>query len=554
MRATDAAKNLSGYSNTASATTPAPPPTTSITFVQVAAATPQTAQASVPVNYAAAQAAGDLNVVVVGWNDTTATVNAVTDTSGNLYARAVGPTTVTGALSQSIYYAKSIVAAAAGANTVTVSFSTAAQFADIRILEYGGLDATSPVDATAAAAGNGTTSDSGPTATTNANDLIFAANTVTSITTGAGVGFTSRIITSPDGDIAEDQVVTAAGSYRATAPLTSGAWVMQLVAFRAAAAGPPDTQPPTAPTSLLATAASGAQINLTWTASTDNVGVTGYLVERCQGVGCTAFAQIATPTTTSYSDSGLLAGTSYSYRVRATDAAGSLSGYSNTASATVGFVVSPRVAVITPRQSQQFSVNSGGVTWSVNGIVGGSASVGTITSGGLYTPPAAVGTFTVQATTTSPVQSASATAFVTDYAGTFTIKRQPAYGGEPQRDRSLCVQCHCGAVRHAVLVRPGWHPPGVALYVANVNLPGLGSRNVLYVATEHDSVYAFDADGLSTTALWKVSFIDPAAGITTVSPSDTGETGDIAPEMGSRAPPPSTLPRGPCTSWPRPRR
>ena len=198
----------------ASATTPAPPPTTSITFVQVAAATPQTAQASVPVNYAAAQAAGDLNVVVVGWNDTTATVNAVTDTSGNLYARAVGPTTVTGTLDQSIYYAKSIVAAAAGANTVTVSFSTAAQFADIRILEYGGLDATSPVDATAAAAGNGTTSDSGPTSTTNANDLIFAANTVTSITTGAGVGFTSRIITSPDGDIAEDQVVTAAGATR----------------------------------------------------------------------------------------------------------------------------------------------------------------------------------------------------------------------------------------------------------------------------------------------------------------------------------------------------
>ena len=65
-----------------------------------------------------------------------------------------------------------------------------------------------------------------------------------------------------------------------------------------------------------------------------------------------------------------------------------------------------------------------------------------------------------------------------------------------------------------------------------MNLPGLGSRNVLYVATEHDSVYAFDADGLSTTALWKVSFINPAAGITTVSPSDTGETGDIAPEIG----------------------
>ena len=57
----------------------------------------------------------------------------------------------------------------------------------------------------------------------------------------------------------------------------------------------PDTQPPTAPTELTATAVSGSQINLSWTASTDNVGVTGYLVERCQGAGCTNFAQIGTP-------------------------------------------------------------------------------------------------------------------------------------------------------------------------------------------------------------------------------------------------------------------
>ena len=50
------------------------------------------------------------------------------------------------------------------------------------------------------------------------------------------------------------------------------------------------------------------------------------------------------------------------------------------------------------------------------------------------------------------------------------------------------------------------------LYVAGVNIPGAGVRNVVYVATEHDSVYAFDADGRSSTPLWKVSFINPAAG------------------------------------------
>ena len=62
--------------------------------------------------------------------------------------------------------------------------------------------------------------------------------------------------------------------------------------------------------------------------------MTGYLVERCQGAGCTTFAQIATPTGTTYNDTGLTATTSYSYRVRATDAAANLSGYSNIASAT----------------------------------------------------------------------------------------------------------------------------------------------------------------------------------------------------------------------------
>src|SRR5437899_8680051 len=96
----------------------------------------------------------------------------------------------------------------------------------------------------------------------------------------------------------------------------------------------PDTTPPTAPSNLTATAASSSQINLAWTASSDDVGVAGYLVERCQGSGCTGFAQVATVAGTTYNDTGLAAAASYSYRVRATDAAGNLSGYSNTASAT----------------------------------------------------------------------------------------------------------------------------------------------------------------------------------------------------------------------------
>ncbi|MGH7146315.1 MAG: hypothetical protein ACREIJ_00225, partial [Nitrospiraceae bacterium] len=71
--------------------------------------------------------------------------------------------------------------------------------------------------------------------TTNANDLLVAANVVQTFTSGPGAGFTNRMVTVPDGDIVEDRVVSATGSYSATASLSSaGAWVMQLVAFRAA--------------------------------------------------------------------------------------------------------------------------------------------------------------------------------------------------------------------------------------------------------------------------------------------------------------------------------
>src|SRR5205823_4359441 len=99
---------------------------------QVSAATPANNRTTVSVAYPVAQTAGNLNVVVVGWNDTTSSVSSVTDSTGNNYALAIGPTTGTG-LRQSIYYAKSI---AGGGNTVTVTFNQPAFFVDVRVLEY----------------------------------------------------------------------------------------------------------------------------------------------------------------------------------------------------------------------------------------------------------------------------------------------------------------------------------------------------------------------------------------------------------------------------------
>ena len=331
VRATDGT-NFSSYSNTATAATSASAPP-SISLIQINSATPQSSQSTVTVKFTVAQLAGDLNVVVVGWNDSTATVSSVTDTLGNVYARAVGPTVQSGTATQSIYYAKNIVAAAANANTVTIRFSASAAFPDICIAEYSGLDTGNPLDVSVGASGSSASSSSGSVTTTYANDLLIGANVVQTSTTGAGAGYTSRLITNPDGDIFEDRVVTATGSYSATATVSpSGQWIMQLVAFRGASSG----STPTAPGSLTATAAGPVQINLSWTASTEAGGtIANYLIERCSGPSCTTFAQVATSPTTTYSDSsGLLGSTSYSYRVRAADTNNVTGPYSNTASAT----------------------------------------------------------------------------------------------------------------------------------------------------------------------------------------------------------------------------
>ncbi len=262
--------------------------TGNIGFIQGNYAAPQTSPTSVTVSYTAAQAAGDLNVVVVGWNNSSATVTSVVDSKNNPYTLAVGPTVISGVASQSIYYAKNIASAAAGTNTVTVTFSSAAAFPDIRILEYSGADLNTPVDVSVASSGNSAAPSSGAVTTKNSNDLLFAANLVLTTTTGPGSGFTNRMITNPDGDIAEDRITTATGSYSATATISPAAqWIMQMVAFRAAGSSGGDTTPPTAPSGLTATAASAGQINLAWTASTDNVGVTGYNIQSCQGAGCT---------------------------------------------------------------------------------------------------------------------------------------------------------------------------------------------------------------------------------------------------------------------------
>jgi chitodextrinase len=88
-----------------------------------------------------------------------------------------------------------------------------------------------------------------------------------------------------------------------------------------------DNTSPSIPTNLSASAISSSRINLNWTASTDNIGVTGYKIFR-DGT------QVGTSITNSFNNMGLTASTTYAYTVSAFDAAGNNSGLSNTATAT----------------------------------------------------------------------------------------------------------------------------------------------------------------------------------------------------------------------------
>ena len=291
-------------------------------LVQDNSSCPQNNVVSLTVPFTSAQVAGHLNYVAIGWIGIH-TILSVTDTQGNTYVPATKVITGPVNYQQVILYAKNI--AASPSNAVTVKFDSPTLNLDVRIAEYSGLSTTNAFDVAVSATGTGTSTSSGSVTTTNANDFLVASNKVDDYTTAAGSGYTNELITA-DGDIVEFRNVTATGSYTATA--TQGnpnPWIMQLAAFRAS--GSPaggDTTAPSAVTGLSATMSAGTPVNLSWTAATDNVGVTAYLVDRCKGSSCSNFALAAIPSGTTYGDLGVTASSSYTYRVRAIDAAGNI--------------------------------------------------------------------------------------------------------------------------------------------------------------------------------------------------------------------------------------
>lgn len=134
-----------------------------------------------------------------------------------------------------------------------------------------------------------------------------------------------------------------------------------------ASATTPDAMPPSLPTGLTGSAASATQINLSWTASTDNVGVAGYRVYR-------GGSQIGTSGSTAYSDSTVVGSTTYSYTVAAYDAAGNVSAQSaakNVATPDVTPPSTPTGLSAAPASSSRISLS-----WSGSSDTGGSGLAG----------------------------------------------------------------------------------------------------------------------------------------------------------------------------------
>lgn len=210
----------------------------------------------------------------------------------------------------------------------------------------------------------------------------------------------------------------------------------------------------------------------------------------------------------------------------------------------VGIALSPRAAAITntavlPLTATLTNTTNTSVTWSVDGIANGSSSVGTITATGpntaSYTPPNSDGPHTVSATSAASTSSrVSMVVTVTDYPGTFTYHNDNARDGQNQQE----IVLNPSNVNVAQFGKLFSYPVdgqvyAQPLYVANVSIPGQGFHNVLYVATENDSVYAFDADGLTTAPLWQVSFLSAPQNVTPVaSTAINANYTDLFPQIG----------------------
>ena len=121
----------------------------------------------------------------------------------------------------------------------------------------------------------------------------------------------------------------------------------------------PDTIPPSTPGNLVASNVTSTSVDLTWLASTDDVGVTGYNVYRCEGTGC-APVKVGTTSGTVYEDASLVSAATYTYTVAAYDSGGNVSSLSAPISVSLDASgTSPTCTAAAPRLSLTPASQSG---------------------------------------------------------------------------------------------------------------------------------------------------------------------------------------------------
>lgn len=205
---------------------------------------------------------------------------------------------------------------------------------------------------------------------------------------------------------------------------------------------------------------------------------------------------------------------------------------------TVTVAVTPKRAAITTGQAQTFSPTVTGssnsaVTWEVDTIPGGNGTVGTISSGGVYTPPSTGGVHNIVARSVADTSAASpnSTIAVSDLAGVFTYHNDISRTGANMQEYALTTSTVSTAtfgklfacnVDAAIYAQPLW--------VANLTFSG-AKHNVVYVATQHDNIYAFDADSSTCTNLWGGPKSLLGANETWVTGNDVS-CGDLVPDIG----------------------
>lgn len=185
-------------------------------------------------------------------------------------------------------------------------------------------------------------------------------------------------------------------------------------------------------------------------------------------------------------------------------------------SAIQSLAISPPLASVTTSQSLQFRVTTSGVTsgdvnWAVDGSVGGSTGAGTVSQAGLYTPPAGTGGHTVTASLiANPGAIGSAQVEVTTFPGLLTWRNDNSRSGINDQELALSPAKVSSSTFGKLFSCPvDGYVYAQPLYFPNLAIPGGGTHNVVFVATERDSVLAFDADASPCQLLWQQTGLIP---------------------------------------------